>query len=152
MDATTDVLVTAVDAVTAQDLAGLSTAELQAQVAVVAPLVQRLEAFLALAAAQLSARTGGRLATEDGGSRSVAGWMAEVSGDSPAAAGRAVRTANALQEALPRVALAVLDGRVPWVRAQVLTRLVGRVDAEALWEAQDALLTTAQQLDPVQLG
>jgi len=102
--------------------------------------------------AELQSRTGGLLATADGKPRPLPGWAAEVSGDSATAAGRMVRVSSLLQSGLPRVAKAVLDGQVPFVRAEVLTRLVGRIEPAALSEAEPGLLVTAQIMDPQQLA
>jgi hypothetical protein len=46
----------------------------------------------------------------------------------------------------------VLDGTVPFDRAQVLTRLVGRIDPQALAEAEPGLIVTARLMDPKQLA
>ena len=102
----------AVDAVVQQDLAALSLEQLQEQVGSVAGEVQRLSGFTGLALARLHMRTGGQLPTEDGRCRSVAGWAADATGDSASATGRLIRTAGALDEGLPLVAQAVLDGVV----------------------------------------
>ena len=145
-------LTTAVDAVVAQPLADLSVEQLQQQIGATAREAQRLAGFVALATAELHARTAGRLPTEDGRSRSVAGWVADATNDSAASAGRTVRIASALQDGLPLVAAAVLDGQVGLAHAEVLARLVGRVDAQSLLEAQADLVRTAQLMDPVQLA
>ena len=142
----------AVDAVVQQDLAGLSLAQLQEQVASVAGEVQRLSGFTGLALARLHMRTGGQLPTEDGRWRSVAGWAADATRDSASATGRLIRTAAALDEGLPLVAQAVLDGVVGFAHAQVLTRLVGAVDAGSLLECQESLVTAATSMDPVALA
>jgi hypothetical protein len=140
-----------VDAVVSADLSALSVAELQASYAAVASQVQRLTGFGGAVLAELSARTGGVVPTEQGGSRPLPGWVAEASGDSPSAAGRMLRVATALEQGLPKVARAVRDGQVPFVRAEVLTRLVGRIDPAALAEAEPNLIVTAQIMDPQQL-
>ena len=111
----------AVDAVVARDLSALSVEALQAEYAAVAPQVQRLTGWSAAVLAELQSRTGGALPTDDGPARPLPGWIAEVGGDSGCAAGRMLRVASALQEGLPAVAQAVLDGTLPFVRAEVLT-------------------------------
>ena len=148
----TEVLTAAVDTVVRQDLSSLSTEQLQAAVASAGPQAQRLSAFAALASAELSTRVGGRLPTDDGGSRSVAGWVAEATAESPAAAGRQIHLAELLRTSLPAVAAAVLDGTVGYAQAQVLTRLVGPIGDAQLAEAEPNLLVTARLMDPVQLG
>ncbi|MBW3551825.1 MAG: DUF222 domain-containing protein [Proteobacteria bacterium] len=114
--------------------------------------MQRLTGFGGAVLAELEARGGGQVPTEEGRTRSLPGWAAEASGDSSGAAGRLLRVASALQTGLPAVAQAVLDGRLPFVRAEVLTRLVGRIDPAALAEAEPELLAVAQRMDPVQLA
>jgi hypothetical protein len=53
---------------------------------------------------------------------------------------------------LPLVTAAVLDGILTPTQATVLTRLVGKIDADALVESQPHLIAVAQSLDPAQLG
>jgi hypothetical protein len=145
-------LVSAVDAVVVEDLSALSVVELQERYADVAAQVQRLTGFGGAVLAELQSRTGGLLPTEDGKPRPLPGWVAEASGDSASAAGRMLRVAGALQDGLPQIAAAVLDGTVPFVRAEVLTRLVGRIPAEALAEAEPGLVEVARRMDPTQLA
>jgi hypothetical protein len=152
MDVLERVLGATVDLVVQQDLGALSVEQLQQRVALTGPVSQRLAGFSALACAELTARTGGTVPTEDGGSRSVAGWVAQATGDSSSAAGRLIRIATALQQGLPGVAAAVLDGSLALPRAEVLTRLVGVIDPHALAEAEPALLATAQLMDPTGLA
>ncbi len=152
MTEATDALAASVDAVVHTDLTTLTVAGLQAQYAAVAPQVQRLTGFAAAVLAELQGRTGGVLPTDDGGTRPLPGWVAESSGDSASAAGRMLRVATQLERGLPRVGAAVLDGSLPFVRAEVLTRLVGRIDAGALLEAQDGLVEVARRLDPTALA
>jgi hypothetical protein len=146
------ILASAVDTVVAEDLSLLSVQGLQERYAAVAPQVQRLTGFGGAVLAELQARTGGLLPTADGKPRPLPGWVAEAAGDSAPAAGRMLRVASALQAGLPRVAQAVLDGHVPFVRAEVLTRLVGKIEPSALAEAEPGLLVTAQVMDPQQLA
>ncbi|MCW2678645.1 MAG: putative endonuclease [Frankiales bacterium] len=145
-------LVSAVDAVVGEDLSVLTVAELQERYVELAPQVQRLTGFGATVLAELQCRTGGLLPTDDGKPRPLPGWVAEASGDSASAAGRMLRVAGALQAGLPRVAASVLDGTVPFVRAEVLTRLVGRIPAQALAEAEPGLIEVARRMDPTQLA
>lgn len=141
----------AVDAVVAQPLADLWPDELQAQIAVIAAQAQRLAGFVSLATGELHRRTGGQLTPDAGGRRSVIGWVAEATRSSAAAAGSLVRTATAL-ESLPLVAQAVVDGLITLPHAQVLARLVGRLDPAALVEAQQGLVELARIVDPSALG
>lgn len=118
----------AVDAAVAQDVSVLSIVELQEQFALLASSTSRLAGFEAALLAELADRTGGLLPTEEGRPRPLAGWAADACADTPSAAGRRMRIGTALQSGLPAVAAAVLDGRVGWRQAQVLTRLVGKID------------------------
>jgi hypothetical protein len=149
---TAAVLTWAVDAVVTADLQALSVAELQAGYLAVTPQVERLRGFSGAVQAELHARTGGQLPTEDGRTRPLPGWAAEASGDSANAAGRMIRTAELLKQGLPAVERSVLDGTLPFVRAEVLARLVGRIDAVALAEAEPALIEAAEGMDPQQLA
>lgn len=142
----------AIDAVVGADLAALSVAQLQSVVVTCDRAANRLTAYAALASATLDARVAGRLPTEDGRSRSVAGWVAEATTESPSTAGRMIRLGTQLQGALPEVAAAALDGRIGWEQAEVLTRLVGKIDADSLREAEPSLVVAAERLDPISLG
>ena len=152
MTTTAGALTAAVDAVVGQDLSGLTVEQLRDAVATTAPQAQRLAGFTALAASTLNARVGGQLPTDTGGFRSVPGWVAETTGDTASAAGRLIAMAGRLQHSLPGVAQAVLDGRVAFAQAEILTRLVGHIDDTALAEAEPNLIVTAQVMDPVQLA
>jgi hypothetical protein len=151
MTTTAGALTAAVDAVVGQDLSALTVAQLQEAVAVAGPQAQRLAGFTALASSALSVRVGGQLPTDAGGSRSVAGWVAETTSETASAAGRLIAMATRLQRSLPGVAAALLDGRVGLAQAEILTRLVGRIPDDALAEAEPNLILTAQVFDPVQL-
>jgi hypothetical protein len=142
----------AVDAAVAQDLGVLSVAELQEQVAVLASVRSRLAGWDAAVLAELDRRTGGLLPTGEGKPRPLAGWAADASGDTPSAAGRRIRLGAALTSGLPAVGAAVLDGRVGWQQATVLTRLVGRIDPAGLAEAEPDLIVAAQAMNPEQLA
>ena len=140
------------DELVAQPLEALPVAVLQAQVAAVAPQAGRLEGWLQAAAGELAARTGGQLPTEDGGRRSVVGWLAEVRQDTSASAGRQLRTSAALRTRLPLVAEAVLDGVLTPAQAAQLARLVGKIDDAALAESQEQLIQVAAGRDPASLA
>jgi hypothetical protein len=140
-----------VDRLVAVPLDGQSVAELQAQIAAVGPQLDRLTGWLRAAEGALDAASAGQVATADGGRRPVAGWLAEVHRQTPSAAGRDLRVARALRD-LPRVRAAVLDGRLTPAQATVLTRFVGRIDADALTSTQEQLVQVAAPLDPVRLA
>ena len=146
-----DELRTVVDALVAVPLDGRSAAELQEQIRAVGPQLDRLTGWLRAAEGALDAACGGEVATADGGRRPVAGWLAEVHRQTPSAAGRDLRVARALRS-LPRVRAAVLDGRLTPAQATVLTRFVGRIDADALTSTQEQLVEVAAPLDPVRLA
>ena len=69
----------------------------------------------------------------------------------PSAAGSQLRTARLLRD-LPLVTAAVLDGVLTPAQAAVLTRLVGKIDPEALAESQPNLIQVAATMDPAQLA
>lgn len=98
----------------------LCVAELQQLLGEVVPQLQRLEGLVSVAAGQLQARTGGTVPTPEGGSRSVAGWLAQQCREAPSAAGSQLRT-SALLRSLPLVAAAVLDGVLTQAQAAVLS-------------------------------
>ncbi len=104
---------------------------LQAQIAVVTPQVNRLQGWLSAAAGRLDAPDGrerARMPTPAGLVRSLAG-SPRCSTTRPASAGSQLRTARLLRE-LPLVVDAVLDGVLTPQQAAVLTRMVGKIDAD----------------------
>lgn len=103
-------LVDAVDAVVARELSEMSVESLQEEYARTAAQSARLTGFGSACLAELQQRTGGLLPTDEGRPRSLAGWAADASGDTPSAAGRLIRVASALRAGLPLAAQAVLDG------------------------------------------
>jgi hypothetical protein len=144
-------LVPVVDAVVAVPVAELCEAELQVSIRAVARERERLDGWLSAASGQLNASTGGRVPTEDGGGRSVAGWLAEATRTSSSAAGARLRTSDALRD-LPLVVRAVLDGVLSQEQAAVLARLIGKIPLEHLLEVQAQLVEVAAGRDPVQLA
>ena len=141
----------AVDAVVAEPLEELWPDELQERIAAVAPQLQRLQGFVSAATAVLSRRTGGQVPTDDGGHRSLVGRVAEATRSSASTAGSLGRAAIAL-ESLPLVARAVVDGRITLPHAEVLARLVGRLEPMALADAEPALIEMARLVEPGALG
>ena len=140
-----------VDEVVAVRVGDLCAAQLQERIAAVQREADRLLGWVSAAAGQLAAVTGGRVSTEDGGDRSVAGWLAEATRSSSGAAGSRLRTSTALRS-LPLVTQAVLDGVLTVEQAAVLARLVGRVPDTALSEAEPQLVQVAAGRDPAQLA
>ena len=136
----------AVDALVAEPADRSTVAELTEQIATVTPELDRLEGWVRAAEGELSVRTAGQLPTDDGGKRSVAGWLAELRHDSASAAGSRLRTAGLLRQ-LPLIADAVLEGLLTPAQAHVLTRLVGKIDHEALLESQASMLLIAAPLE-----
>jgi hypothetical protein len=94
MATTATVLGPVVDVLVARSVGDLCVAELQAVLTGVVPQVQRLEGFVSVVWGELQARTGGVLRTEDGGSRSVASWLAEQQRVTPSAVGGELRTST----------------------------------------------------------
>ncbi len=143
----------AVDALSTVRPQTLSVAELQTAIATVAALADRLGGWVDTAVGELSARGGGQVpaACGDGRSVPVAAWLRDATLCGGTAAGAQVRLSDRLR-ALPRMAEAVLDGRVGREQAAVLTRLVGRIGAEELLAAQDGLVEVATGRDPQALA
>lgn len=144
-------LARAVDDVVAEPVTDLCTAELQSGIRAVARERDRLDGWLSAASGQLAAATGGRVTTDGGGERSVAGWLAEATRSSSGTAGSRLRTSAALRE-LPLVVQAVLDGELSQENAAVLARLVGRIAVSSLLESQSNLIRVAAGRDPSQLA
>ena len=141
----------AVDALVARPAQPSAVTELTELIAGVTLQLGRLDGWLRAAEGELSIRTGGQLPTDDGPPRSLAGWLAELRRDSPAAAGRRLRTAELLRQ-LPQVADAVLNGLLTPAQAQVLTRLVGSIDPAALLPAQNSIRRIAAGLESSRCG
>jgi hypothetical protein len=140
-------LTAAVDDAVAVPVRDLCATELQALIRVVQTEADRLIGWVSCAAGQLAAATGGRVATDDGADRSVAGWLAEATRTSPSAAGSRLRVSAALRD-LPLVAQAVLDGVLTQEQAAVLARLVGRIPTPDLVEVEPQLVEVAAGRDP----
>jgi hypothetical protein len=140
-----------VDGLVAVPLDALPVGELQEHVAALGPELGRLTGLLRAAESALEQACGGEVPTPDGGRRPVAGWLAQVHRQTASACGRDLRVARALRT-MPLVQAAVLDGRLTPAQAGVLSRFVGRIDADALHETQEQLVTVAAPLDPVALA
>ena len=151
MGAALRALVTAVDDAVAVPVRDLSAAELQGLIAGVQAEADRLVGWVSCAAGQLAAAGAGRVATDDGGDRSVAGWLAEATRTSVGSAGSRLRTSTALRD-LPLVAQAVLDGVLTQEQAAVLARLVGRIPTSSLAEVEPQLVEVAAGRDPSALA
>ncbi len=146
-------LASAVAAACAVPVDTLTVAQLQDGVAMVSPLADRLGGWVSRAVGELAARAGGAVPAADGSGAAVpvSAWLRDATGCGGSAAGQQVRTAGLLRQ-LPLLADAVLDGRVGQAQAAVLTRLIGKIDLEALLEAQDGLILLAAQRDPQALA
>ncbi|HVM26566.1 MAG TPA: DUF222 domain-containing protein, partial [Mycobacteriales bacterium] len=125
--------------------------QLQDRIAAVSWERDRLDGWLSAAAGQLTTITGGQVGTEDGGARSVPGWLAEATRTSSQAAGARLRTSMALR-VLPLVVDAVLDGRISQEQAAVLARLVGKIPDSLLQAVQPQMIEVAAGRDPAALG
>ena len=139
----------AVGDLTVVDPSCLSIAELQAVVPAVAALVDRLGGWADLALAELTFRGAGQAPSVDGSGRSVpvAAWLRDATGCGGSPAGSRVRLSTALTS-LPLLAAAVVDGTVGRAQAAVLTRLIGKIDPQALLDAQPGLIELAAGRDP----
>ncbi len=141
-----------VDALVATPLDTLGVEALQGQIAMVTPQVARLQGWLSAAAGRLDALSGGSVPDDDTGRpRTVAGWLARSSTPPPGRLGRSCGRPGSCSE-LPLVVDAVLDGVLTPQQAAVLTRLVGKIDADGLVESQPHLIQVAAAMDPHQLG
>jgi hypothetical protein len=140
-----------VDVLLATPLDTLTTDQLQRELATVTPQVGRLLGWLSAAAGQLDHRTAGLLTDQDGTARKVSGWLADLQHSTPSHAGTQLGTARLLRS-MPLVTAAVLDGVLTPAQAAVLTRLVGKIDPDALVESQPQLIAVAATMDPAQLG
>lgn len=148
--ASTAALQPLVDALVADPVDNLGVETLQLRITLLRPQVDRLVGWLGAAGAALQHATGGQLPTDDGGRRSVVGWLAQTGRTSPSAAGAALRVSSALRD-LPLVADAVLDGVLTPEQAAVLARLVGKIPVEALHDCQPQLVEVAAGRNPVEL-
>lgn len=144
-------LVPVVDDLVAAPVEDVCAAELQAGILAVSRERDRLEGWLSQASGQLAAVTGGRVATGDGGDRSVVGWLAEATRSSSGAAGSRLRTDTALR-CLPEVGRAVREGVLSQEQAAVLARLVGRIPEPHLQACQGELVQVAAGRDPAALA
>jgi hypothetical protein len=140
-------LTAAADDAVAVPVDQLCAAELQAGVTALAWQRDRLDGWVSAASGQLQVSTGGRVATYDGGSRSVAGRLAEATGTSATAAGVRLRISAALRQ-LPLVVQAVLDAVIGQEQAAVLARLVGTIPLAHLLDVQEQLIEVAAGRDP----
>ena len=145
-------LAVAVSGLLALPTQGWTVGQLQEQIVAVTPLLGRLDGWLRDREGQLHTLAAGQVPTEDGGTRTAAGWLAEVRCDTASAAGGRLRTSTLLREHLPLVADAVVDGVLTVAQAHVLTRLIGKIDADVLVETQDAIITVAAGRDPAAVG
>ena len=124
-------LAAAVSGLLAVPTSDATIGQLQEQIVAVTPLLGRLDGWLRDREGELHTLGTGQVPTDDGdggGTRSTAGWLAEVRSDTSSAAGSRLRTSTLLRQHLPQVADAVLDGLLTMAQAQVLTRLIGKID------------------------
>jgi hypothetical protein len=142
-----------VDALVALRPETLSVAELQASVAGVLPLIDRLGGWVDVAVGELAARAGGQVPAAHGSGRAmpVQAWLRDTTLCGGSAAGTRVQIAKLLRQ-LPQIADAVLTGQVSQASAAVLTRLIGPIDMEQLLACQPALIEVAAGRDPQALG
>ncbi|HVM19942.1 MAG TPA: DUF222 domain-containing protein, partial [Egibacteraceae bacterium] len=140
----------AVDDVVAVPVGNLCATQLQDRIGAVSRERDRLDGWLSAAAGQLTTMTGGQVSTDDGGARSVAGWLAETTRTSSPAAGARLKTSMALR-VLPLVVDAVLDGRLSQDQAAVLARLVGKIPDSLLQAVQPQMIEVAAGRDPAAL-
>jgi hypothetical protein len=151
MRSTLDRLEEEVAALAAAPVSGLPIGGLQELVARTSVLAARLEGIGSRALGELQVRGGGTVPDGSGGSCPTPGWLRQATGVSGNAAGGRVRTSVALRE-LPLIRDAVVDGLISLEPGGVLTRLVGRIDPQALLDSQTSLLEVARRSDTEGLG
>ncbi|MDX6197151.1 MAG: hypothetical protein QOJ79_302, partial [Actinomycetota bacterium] len=141
-----------VDALAAVDVTGLPIAGLQEVIALGSGCRTRLDGIVSRAVGELQVRGGGQVPdpTVSGAVLPTAAWLRHTARVSGNAAGRQVRTSVALRE-LPAVADAAVDGEITTAHAQVLSRLVGKIEPTALLRSQPDLIEVARRCDPTQL-
>jgi hypothetical protein len=143
-------LVAEVDALSRIDVSGLPISGLQDFVAKTTSAIDRLTGLRSRALGELQVRGGGQVPDRDGQVCPMPAWLRSVAKMTGNEAGRQIRTSVALRE-LPLVSDAVVDGVISPEHAQVLTGLVGKIDAQALAASQPALIEVATRTDPHQL-
>jgi hypothetical protein len=142
-----------VDALAAIDVTGLPIAGLQELIALGSAAAIRLDGMVSRAVGELQVRGSGQVPDPDvaGAVLPTAAWLRHTTMSTGNAAGRQIRMSVALRE-LPAVAEAVVDGDISPEHAQVLSRLVGKIDPDALLTSQPELIEVARRCDPNQLS
>src|SRR4051812_31325004 len=145
-------LVECVDALAGVDVTALPIAGLQEFIATGATASARLDGVVSRAVGELQVRGSGQVPDPQvaGAVLPTAAWLRQTTNVTGNAAGRQIRTSVALRE-LPAVIDAIVDGRISQRHGQVLTRLVGKIDPDALRRSQSALIEVATRCDPHQL-
>lgn len=143
----------AVDALAAVSAGGLSVAQLQQALPALAGELDRLTGLRDALLAELDGRGGGSVPDRgpadkhSPGSIATVSWWRQAAGCGGPAAGAQLRTAGRLAR-LPRLAAAVVEGRVGHAQAVVLTRLLDRLGLGELLAAQDQLVVLGASRDP----
>jgi hypothetical protein len=111
-------------------------------------LIDQLESVWLFAAADFEASGG----VAESGSGSLGSWMRHRCKIAPGEASARSRVAHAVTSGeLPRTGEAMLSGAVGWRHAQVIQHSVCQVPDDRRDEAEDALISAAETLDPQQL-
>jgi hypothetical protein len=113
--------------------------------------IDRLTGLRSRALGELAVRGGGQVPDRDGQTCPTPAWLRQVAQVTGNEAGRLIRTSVALRELL-LVSDAVVAGTITAEQAQILTRLVGKIDPQALSDSQPALIEVATRTDPHQLA
>ena len=147
-------LAVAVDTAVEQPVGELSIYQLQTHLTALCSQTERLNGRISQAVGELHSRSGGQVPAHSGGPGRTAAsicsstaWLRDATTLGGPAAGALIRTATALRE-LPELAQAVTDGQLGNGQAAALTRLVGKLPASELLEAQPSLLAIAAHRDP----
>jgi hypothetical protein len=140
-------LVTETRVVVEQFAADAEELSLEQQLVAMRRLIDRMEGLWLAAAADFS--ESGEIA--ETGHRTLASWMRHRCGIAPAEASARSRVAFAVTDPQPSSGQALRAGRISWRHAQVIDQTLPQVPVAKRREAEQALVTHAQTLDPGQL-
>src|SRR4051812_16475312 len=153
MRSTLDALAAETSALAAVRVELLPIASLQELVGGTADVLARLSGIQSRALGELQVRGGGQVPDPAlaGGVCPTPAWLRSVAKVTGTTAGRETRTSVKLRE-LPAVVDAIVDGEITLEHGRVLTRLVGRIEPQALLSSQPELIEVARRCDPDQLA
>ena len=139
-------LTSAVDELVGTDLTSLALAMVEEEFFDISVAIERLQAARL---ARLAVLDGAGVGDADHGG-STAGWVREMLTCAPTAASRDVHLARDLS-ALPKLGLAVAEGRISLEHARVIAGLRKDLPDDAVRAAVPNLIEAAQQVNPIEL-